>query len=317
MKFQSFTLAALLAATAAAHPHVEPTVQELARRSALSRRCAAQAGKFNEARKKRAVEKRSIIPSEHYQKRSGNTTVQVTTEAPYYDTIQNETCVLTPDVTAGPYVWPRSQTLRQDMSEDQLGPITYLDIGVLNVNTCEPLTNALVDLWHCNATGSYSSFTGDDPNTPFGELLAQKNLTIGPGLDLHTDDTTFLRGMWPTDENGMMEMKTVFPGFYVERTIHIHAQVHTEWQVRANGTIVASNTVGTGQLFFDEELSQQIMALEPYASHTQIDRTTNDIDSIYSGEIAGGWNPAMTVVPLDGEDVTNGMIAYITIGVEA
>lgn len=70
-----------------------------------------------------------------------------------------------------------------------------------------------------NATGSYSSFEGNDPNIPFEELVASRNMTIGPGLDLHTGETTWLRGMWPTDANGVMEMQTVFPGFYVERTI--------------------------------------------------------------------------------------------------
>lgn len=123
--------------------------------------------------------------------------------------------------------------------------------------------------------------------------------------------------MWPTDSNGMMEMKTVFPGFYVERTIHIHAQVHTDWSVRSNGTLVAGNTVSTGQFFFAEDLSQQIMALEPYVSHTQINRTTNDVDSIYAGETKAGWDATMDVVALDGSDVTKGMIGYITLGVEA
>lgn len=50
-----------------------------------------------------------------------NVTYQITTEAPYYEVIQNDTCVLTPEVTQGPYVWPRSQTLRQDMSEGESG----------------------------------------------------------------------------------------------------------------------------------------------------------------------------------------------------
>jgi hypothetical protein len=31
---------------------------------------------------------------------------------------------------------------------------------------------------HCNATGSYSSFAGNDPNTPFRDLVDAKNITI-------------------------------------------------------------------------------------------------------------------------------------------
>jgi hypothetical protein len=58
------------------------------------------------------------------------------------------------------------------------------------------------------------------------------------------------------------------------------------------------------------------MALEPYASHTEINRTTNAVDSVFSQDTDGGYNPVVSIVPADGEDVTNGMIGYITIGVD-
>jgi protocatechuate 3,4-dioxygenase beta subunit len=100
------------------------------------------------------------------------------------------------------------------MVEDQSGVPLWLDIGVLDMATCEPLPNVLLDFWHCNATGSYSSFTGLSPNIDFIQLLSDLNITdydLGV-TDLHTDDTTFLRGMWPTNNNGVMEIKTIFPG---------------------------------------------------------------------------------------------------------
>jgi protocatechuate 3,4-dioxygenase beta subunit len=31
-----------------------------------------------------------------------------------------------------------------------------MDIGVIDVDTCEPVPNVLVDLWHANATGHYA-----------------------------------------------------------------------------------------------------------------------------------------------------------------
>jgi hypothetical protein len=67
--------------------------------------------------------------------------------------------------------------------------------------------------------------------------------------DLHTDDSTWLRGMWPTDAEGMMEMKTIFPGFYVERAIHIHTEVYMNWTLASNGTVKAGNIANVGQLF--------------------------------------------------------------------
>lgn len=146
MHAASSLLALVLAAfTVTAHPHHELSAREVAAHQAISKRCAAKAGAFTMARKKRSLNKRSlgssIIPR--------TTSVNITTESPHYSTIQNDTCVLVPEVTAGPYVWPRSETLRQDMREDQAGIPLYLDIGVLDVNTCEPAPNVLVDMWHC------------------------------------------------------------------------------------------------------------------------------------------------------------------------
>ncbi|KAJ5997712.1 hypothetical protein N7522_009372 [Penicillium canescens] len=311
MHFTKLLAAAGIASVATAHPgpHHSPSKRELSRRHDLSARCSDHVGNYNAKRIKRNLHKR--FPGS-----TSNTTYNIQTEGSYYNTIQNDTCVLTPEVTEGPYIWPQSQTLRQDMTEDQPGIPLWLDVGVLDMETCEPLEGVLVDFWHCNSTGSYSSFTGLSPNTPFAELLEQLNVTDMATADLHTDDTTFLRGMWPTDKHGLMEMKTVFPGFYVERSIHIHVQVHTDWTIRGNGTMAYGNTVSTGQIYFDEPLSQKIMALEPYASHTEINRTTNAVDSVFSGDTENGYNPIVSVVPADGKDVTKGMIGYITIGVD-
>ena len=182
--FTTFTASvALLAGFAVAHPH-ETSPELQARKFDLSKRCASSVAALNKKRWAKRNEK-------HLVGRDGNTTVAITTEAPYYDVLQNETCILTEEVTTGPYIWPQSQTLRQDMTEGQAGVPLLLDIGVMDVETCEPLDDVLVDIWYCNATGSYSSFSKQNPDTPFEELLEQLNKTIGD--DLHTDDTTFLR----------------------------------------------------------------------------------------------------------------------------
>ncbi|SJK97706.1 uncharacterized protein ARMOST_00959 [Armillaria ostoyae] len=102
---------------------------------------------------------------------------------------------------------------------------------------------------------------------PFEELLEELNYTIVD--DLHTNDTTFLRGMWPTDANGVAEIKTIVPGFYVQRTVRIHVQVHQDWVLQFNGTVKTDTTANTGQIF----LSEYPMSTEPYVSHTEIERT--------------------------------------------
>ncbi|CAG8960184.1 hypothetical protein HYFRA_00010663 [Hymenoscyphus fraxineus] len=312
MHFSSALVVSAVLSAVVAHPgghDVSP--KEMVRRSGLSKRCESAAGAMNQKRWAAHQEKRSLA--------SRDVTPAPIHNEPFYKVIQNDTCILEPEVTAGPYFWPQSQTMRQDMAEDQPGVPLYLDIGVLDTNNCKPLADVLVDLWHCNATGSYSSFEAHSPDTPFLELLAQLNQTFDPmtRLDLHTGNTTWLRGMWPTNKEGMMEMKTVFPGFYIERTIHIHAQVHTKWAIGANGTIASGNTVSTGQIYFDEDVSKQIMALEPYTQHDTINRTTNVIDPYFGVNFESGFNPVMSVVPLDGKDITKGMVAYITLGVNA
>lgn len=113
--------------------------------------------------------------------------------------------------------------------------------------------------------------------------------------------------MWPTDSNGMMEMHTIFPGFYVERAIHIHVRVYNNWVLRENGTLSSGDIVSAGQLYFDEELEEKIMALDPYVTHTEINRTTHAVDNIFADSFAGGYDPVVSIVAADGEDVTKGM----------
>lgn len=57
------------------------------------------------------------------------------------------------------------------------------------------------------------------------------------------------------------------------------------------------------------------MALEPYASHVEVERTLNSVDGIFIQE-SNGYNPVFSVLPADGQDYNNGVIGYITIGVD-
>lgn len=144
--------------------------------------------------------------------------------------------------------------------------------------------------------------------------------------------------MWPTDASGATSFKTIVPGFYIDRSLHIHAQVHTNWSVTVNGTIDHSSVVETGQIFIDEPLSAQIMAMEPYASHTEIERLKNSGDGIYAQQaqctclsreesssavratkkltrqlFLAGAMPFVDTEPLDGVDYANGVLGYITL----
>lgn len=91
------------------------------------------------------MHRRALSPIEDSD--SGTTTYTITADAPKYDFLKNDTCILTPETSTGPYIYPRSQVLRQDIVEDQVGVPLVLDIGLMDIHTCEPLPNALVDIW--------------------------------------------------------------------------------------------------------------------------------------------------------------------------
>ncbi|KAL7652016.1 hypothetical protein ACMYSQ_009338 [Aspergillus niger] len=314
--------ALLLASFIHAHPgpHAQPDPVHLARRGALAKRCSDKVGLMK--RNRHAMRRRALSPSE--EDGSDTTTYTITADAPKYDFLKNDTCILTPETSTGPYIYPRSQTLRQDIVEDQVGVPFVMDIGLMDIHTCEPLSNALVDIWHCNASGSYSSFTGLDPDIPFqdqyfevtGELPGDPDDGLSDVSFLATDNTTWLRGMWPTDDHGVTSFTSIFPGFYTNRAIHVHLQVHTDWTITSNGTIRGGRTVNTAQLFFNEDLATQVMAVPPYSYHTQIPRKPVSEDGVWYDESLTGAMTIMDTEPLDGQDYTNGVLGYITLGVD-
>lgn len=95
---------------------------------------------------------------------------------------------------------------------------------------------------------------------------------------------SFLRGGYFTNDDGVVEITTLYPGFYQGRTTHIHAMVHTNWAARDNGTLVsdAGSVNHIGQFFFEESWNDKVFAEEPYKSNTQI-RTLNSQDGILQG----------------------------------
>lgn len=78
---------------------------------------------------------------------SEETTYMIHAQAPKTDFITNWTNILTPETSNGPYFYPRSQILRQDIRGDQAGVPLSLEIGVIDVDTCEAVEDVLVDIW--------------------------------------------------------------------------------------------------------------------------------------------------------------------------
>ena len=86
----------------------------------------------------------------------------------------------------------------------------------------------------------------------------------GQGDDgISTRGGTFLRGTQFTDADGQVRFATIYPGWYQGRPVHIHLKVHDGGSPGA--TYEGGHVSHTGQLFFAEDVSRQVMALAPYA----------------------------------------------------
>src|SRR4051794_18576961 len=114
-------------------------------------------------------------------------------------------CALTPELTAGPYHLD-GPAVRRDITEGRPGAPLALTIKVTDA-TCRPVTNAAVDVWHCDAGGEYSGFNGN---------------SLDATNQQGTNDKRFLRGIQLTDGTGAVTFETIYPGWYEGRAIHVH-----------------------------------------------------------------------------------------------
>jgi protocatechuate 3,4-dioxygenase beta subunit len=323
---------------------------ELARRQLAShkrhaevRNCAAQIADYQSKRKaKRSnLRKRDAVPDQPSRTASGILSavgsvlfnaISKTTSAnpPHITNIQNFTCVTAPEVTEGPY-YINNEIVRQDLIEGQSGIKLVLDVGVLDTTTCKPLENVLIELWSANATGVYSGYgsldgpPGRGPSGPPPDSPPHRGPPEGPGRDRdgprHSPplvrNETFLRGGWYTDENGIVELSTIFPGFYAGRAPHIHTMVHKDWILAENGTLIshAGTVVHNGQFFFHETWNDRVFTDKPYTDNPN-KRTLNKDDHILSEENADGNNAFMDLELL-GNSLSDGILGYITMGVNS
>ena len=151
-------------------------------------------------------------------------------------------CVLTPEMTEGPYYIP-DEAVRRNITEGLPGAPLALRLTVVSASACTPVAGAKVDIWHASALGVYSGVQG---NTG-----------------------TFMRGVQPTTAHGVALFETVYPGWYTGRAVHIHVKVH-----------LGGNVVHTGQLFFPDTLTDRVYRRSPYSTRPARD-TRNATDAIF------------------------------------
>lgn len=248
---------------------------------------------------------------------------QIMACSPVQDTkIRNSTCVLAPEVTEGPYYHTEGHPIRSNIAENELGLLFLINIGVIDVETCEPVPNILVDIWMANSTGYYAGHP-----TPKPGLEDEKPASSGRRKGLLSayprtvQEESWLRGALPTDENGVAEFTSIFPGYYTGRATHVHTKVFPEWQTLPNGTFTSGRLVHTGQFFVDDKLNEAVDKISPYDRNPLLapgkgGRTRNWEDSlqIFDESFDNGYMPMFDIEFLGGV-LQQGLIGYVTMGV--
>ena len=219
---------------------------------------------------------------------------------------QGGVCRLSAEQEVGPY-YVADELLRSDIGEGKPGVALSLRLVLLDARSCKPLTNAAVDLWHCDALGVYSGFTkqslgpaGPRPGGPppgdsgpggpppgfdpehAGDHGGPPEGMGPPPMNRPTDKLTFLRGIQLTGPDGAVYFRTAFPGYYMGRTNHIHFKVRVGGHAEGK-SYKAGHTSHVGQVFFPEEIATELMRHEPYSNH-KIHRTTQGEDGVFGDQ---------------------------------
>ena len=153
-----------------------------------------------------------------------------TTLADSASDVLRQSCVLTPAGPQGPYY--RLLALeRRTIHEGLPGLPTSLFLRVVRASDCAPVPGAFVDVWQTSATGDYSAIAA-----------------------LGTANQTYMRGYQVTGSDGVVRFETVYPGWYPQRTTHVHLKVYR-----------AGSPTFTSQLYFPDAMTSSVYRLPPYA----------------------------------------------------
>jgi protocatechuate 3,4-dioxygenase beta subunit len=194
-------------------------------------------------------------------------------------------CVLTPQQTEGPYFVDERLNRSDIRGNPADGAISdgiplklTVNVSQVNGSSCTPLAGLFVDIWQCDANGVYSNVQDRNWGTSAGNK--------------------FLRGYQVTDESGVVQFTTIYPGWYQGRTVHIHFKVRTA---------LDGGREQVSQFYFDDALTDQVHMLAPYAAKG-VRTMRNSQDGIFRS----GGDALMLQCTPDGE----GYAATYNLGVQ-
>lgn len=200
---------------------------------------------------------------------SGSTTTTTTTAA-----AADGECAVIPEETAGPYpgdgtngpnALTESGIVRKDIrssfgsaSGTADGIPLAIELTITDSSKdCAPLAGAAVYVWHCDAAGNYSMYTG---------AAAQEN---------------YLRGVQVTNKAGKVTFTSIFPGAYSGRWPHVHFEVYASLDEATR----AGDPIATSQLAFPEDVCAQAYADDRYPNSAgNLEQTSLESDMVFSDD---------------------------------
>lgn len=194
-------------------------------------------------------------------------------------------CALNPEQEEGPF-YVDEGLLRSDVLEGQTGIPLLLSIKVLRAAKCEPVANAAVEIWSANSLGKYSD-------------KAQEG-TVGQ---------KYLRGVQISDGTGIVNFKTIYPGWYAGRACHLHLKVRTGGTASGSSYSTAGSTEAHGgQIFFPPDMNESLRSVYTGDTNSFIN---NAEDRVYNSQ-----RGARALLNLDGS-LQAGFAGSITVDVNA
>jgi protocatechuate 3,4-dioxygenase beta subunit len=185
--------------------------------------------------------------------------------------------------------------IRQDMrgrynDDAEPGVEMHLYLRVLDSTSTscnqKPVAGADVYIWHTDGQGYYSGFGtrgGADeqkPDTPYAGTPSTTQLD-------NTD--RFLRAVQTTDENGVVAYRTIFPGWYNGRALHIHFVAFKQGSMSEGRVAYTDQNSGgkwlfTTQMYFDPAFAHSIHENnQPYLRRTTLSAYPNALAANETG----------------------------------
>ncbi len=219
-------------------------------------------------------------------------------------------CVVTSTQVEGPYHIAGVEG-RSDVRAGKPGVDLMLRLKIVDAGTCKPIGGAMTEVWSCDSLGIYSGHPDMDPDERLGGDRRPRDRglgagggggrpprrpgggppadragesrggppggqpgRVGGGHRQPTGPLRFLRGSQVADGEGEVEFLTIYPGWYSDRTVHVHVKVH-----------VGDSEILTTQLYFPDELTDTIHQAEPYVErYPTPTRNSNDFVKFWGGE---------------------------------